>query len=235
MKAAAYIRVSSQKQVDEGLSLDNQKFCIGNFAAMDDIQEIDFFVDEGISGRKIENRKGLKSLLEKLEDYDRLYIYSLTRLGRNAAETLGIISLIEKSNTILCSYTERLDFGTPAGKMFSGILATLGEYESNLISERVKGIVDYNKEKGLKYSQPIFGFDQSKEKSEKELEVNDREASIIKTIYKWRFKSEMSYENIAERLNKNNWLTKYNCKWRRNSVRRVLEKESLYRKHGIIN
>lgn len=232
MKAAAYIRVSTGRQADEGTSLDNQKFCITTYASLDSIDEIDFFVEEGVSGRTTKNRPALNALLDGVEagKYKRLYIYALSRLGRNAHDTLAILKLLKDNEVTLVSYMERWDTSNAMGQFSLQLMVSMAEFESNQISERVKSVVDYNKSNGLRYSGPIFGFNQD----EKKLVPIEKEANAVKLIFRLR-ENKSSMIKIATDLNETYGIpTKGGHRWRQNSVRRVLEKQELYRKEGII-
>lgn len=232
MNAAAYIRVSTGRQAEEGTSLDNQRFSIKSYAALDSIEDIDFFVEEGVSGRDIKNRPQLNSLLAKIESgaYNRLYIYSLSRLGRNTHDTLSIVSFLKHKGVVLISYTEKWDTSTAIGQFGLELLASLAAFESNQISERVRAVANYNKSNGLRYSGPVYGFDQT----DKKLVPLAKEANTVRLIFKLR-DNKKSMLRIAETLNNEvGATTKQGHKWRQNSVRRVLEKEQLYRSEGIL-
>lgn len=232
MKAAAYIRVSTGRQVAEGTSLDNQQFCIRTYASLDSVEDIDFFIEEGVSGRTTKNRPQLNLLLDGIEakKYDRVYIYALSRLGRNTHDALALIKFFKEHEVTLVSYMERWDTSTAIGQFSLNLMISLSEFESNQISERVKSVVDYNKSNGLRYSGPIFGFNQD----EKKLVPIEVEANAVKLIFRLR-ENKSSMIKIATDLNDTYGIpTKGGFRWRQNSVRRVLEKEELYRKEGII-
>ena len=65
-KCYGYIRVSTNQQKDEGLSLENQKRRIEGWAMMSEYELVNIFADEGVSGKTVEKRKALKQLLSTI-------------------------------------------------------------------------------------------------------------------------------------------------------------------------
>jgi site-specific DNA recombinase len=69
MKAVVYVRVSTGKQVDEGLGLANQEHACRAWARQHGHQVQAVFRDEGISGTKeLEHRLGLAEALAAVKD-----------------------------------------------------------------------------------------------------------------------------------------------------------------------
>jgi DNA invertase Pin-like site-specific DNA recombinase len=100
------------------------------------------YADEGVSGRKM-TRPEFDRMLDALCQFDVLWVYSLSRIGRSAVE---VISLIRHLTTPVAdggrgvtirSVTEAVDSSTPSGRAFVGVLAILAELEADLTRERV--------------------------------------------------------------------------------------------------
>ena len=91
VEAVGYIRVSTEEQAREGVSLGAQKARIEAWAKGNDTSLIGFFEDAGISGAKTENREGLqKAIGMACEQRAILVVYSLSRLSRSTRDTLQI-------------------------------------------------------------------------------------------------------------------------------------------------
>jgi site-specific DNA recombinase len=95
--AIGYVRVSTQEQVTEGVSLDAQRDKLKAYCKFNGIKLIDIKADEGISGGTLE-RPGLQAALQ------------LLRRGR--ANTLIVVKLDRLSRSLrdVCTLVEELLF-----------------------------------------------------------------------------------------------------------------------------
>ena len=134
--AWGYIRVSLESQVREGFSLDAQKEKIRRWASDHGYQLQGIVEDAGISGKAMSNRPGLQEVLSKVRKGNAVVVYSLSRLARSTKDTIQIAEDMARRGVDLVSLTESLDTTSAAGKMLFRLLAVLGEFERDLISER---------------------------------------------------------------------------------------------------
>jgi len=149
MRVIGYARVSTQGQVDDGVSLDAQESKIRAWAALNDA-EVTLYRDEGISGKRADNRPGLQSALHAAGKGDVIVVYSLSRLSRSTKDTLQLTELLQKKDVDLVSLSEKIDTTSSTGKMVFRLLAVLNEFERDQISDRTKFALAYkrqNKEK----------------------------------------------------------------------------------------
>ncbi len=148
MKAIAYIRVSTEEQASEGVSLAAQQAKIEAWCLANDYELANVFVDAGISGKRADNRPALNEALDAAGKGDALIVYSLSRLSRSTKDTLAIAERIEKAGADLVSISEKLDTTTPAGRMVFRMLAVLSEFEREQIADRVKTAMQHKKSRG---------------------------------------------------------------------------------------
>ena len=136
-KAALYIRVSTQEQV-ENYSIESQKERLEAFCKSKDWNVHDIYIDGGYSGASLD-RPGLQKMLRDLNKIDAVVVYKLDRLSRSQRDTL---SLIEEhflvNNVDFVSITETLDTSTPFGKAMIGILSVFAQLERETIAERMR-------------------------------------------------------------------------------------------------
>ncbi len=160
IRAIGYIRVSTEEQAREGISLDMQKSKIKAYAALEDMELVDIVEDAGISGCSIRNRPGVQRVLQMIRDrrIDAVVLFKLDRLARNTSETLSIATLCEGHGVSLHSITEKLDTKSAIGKFFFTLLASLAEMERALIGERIKAVMDLKKERNEVRGHPPYGF-----------------------------------------------------------------------------
>jgi DNA invertase Pin-like site-specific DNA recombinase len=159
MKAIGYIRVSTAGQVEDGVSLDAQAAKIRSWADLNDADEVNIFTDEGISGKRADNRPGLQAALETLHTGDAFICYSLSRLSRSTKDTITIAEELQKKGADLVSLSEKIDTTTAAGKMVFRMLAVLNEFERDQVSDRTRFALAHKKANGEKTGGTVpFGY-----------------------------------------------------------------------------
>jgi DNA invertase Pin-like site-specific DNA recombinase len=159
MKAIGYVRVSTQDQVEGGVSLDAQEAKIRAWADLNGAADVVIFRDEGLSGKRSDNRPGLQAALDAVGKGDALVCYSLSRLSRSTRDTLAIADALTKKDADLVSLSEKIDTTTAAGKMVFRLLAVLSEFERDQVSERTRFALAHKKANGEKTGGDVpFGY-----------------------------------------------------------------------------
>ena len=159
MKAIGYIRVSTQGQVEDGVSLDAQEAKVRAWADLNGAEEVVIFRDEGISGKRSDNRPGLQSALDMVGKGDALVVYSLSRLSRSTKDTLSLSEILQKKDADLVSLSEKIDTTSASGKMVFRLLAVLNEFERDQISDRTRFALAHKKANGEKTGGTVpFGY-----------------------------------------------------------------------------
>jgi len=159
MKTVGYIRVSTQGQAEDGVSLDAQEAKVRAWADLNNVSDVVIFRDEGLSGGRADNRPGLQAALDAVEKGDALVVYSLSRLSRSTKDTLTLADALGKKEADLVSLSEKIDTTTAAGKMVFRMLAVLSEFERDQISERTISALAHKKANGEKTGGDVpFGY-----------------------------------------------------------------------------
>lgn len=133
-----YARVSTREQ-----NLSSQVDALNNAGC------IRIFTDK-ISGKEFK-REGLTACLDYLRTDDTLVIYRLDRLGRSVKEMLDLCAKLEQRRIKLVSLQDNLDTSTAVGRFTMQILASLAEYNRNLILEGCKAGIEAAKKRGVKF------------------------------------------------------------------------------------
>ena len=133
-----YARVSTREQ-----NLSSQVDALNNAGC------IRIFTDK-ISGKEFK-REGLTACLDYLRTDDTLVIYRLDRLGRSVKEMLDLCAKLEQRRIKLVSLQDNLDTSTAVGRFTMQILASLAEYNRNLILEGCKAGMEAAKKRGVKF------------------------------------------------------------------------------------
>lgn len=84
-------------------------------------------------------RPGFAKLMDRLEGGDVLVVTKLDRLGRNAMDVRSTVHLLaEHGVRVHCLALGGMDLTSPAGKMTMGVIATVAEFERDLLIERTQ-------------------------------------------------------------------------------------------------
>ncbi len=158
MKVAGYIRVSTQGQVDEGVSMESQEAKIRAWVELNDYHEVQIFTDAGVSGKRADNREGLQAALKAVGKDDALVVYSLSRLARPTKDTLEISDYLMKRGADLVSLSEKIDATSAAGKRVFRMLTVLNEFERDQVSERTKLALCHKKSKSERIGAVHYGY-----------------------------------------------------------------------------
>jgi site-specific DNA recombinase len=139
-RAAIYIRVSSDKQV-EGYSLDQQLEICQQFCKSRGWHHIATFCDDGYSAKSTE-RPAFQEMLgaASIGEFDIIVVHKLDRFSRSIVDVLVTLRELEKTGITFSSASEVFDFSTPWGMVILVLIAAFAEwYLANLSEETKKG------------------------------------------------------------------------------------------------
>ena len=220
--AIGYIRVSTDGQVTDGVSLDAQRERIGAWCLANGFAIAEIFVDAGLSGGRSDNRPGLQSALDEVcKVRGVLVVYSLSRLARSTKDTIAIGERLDTSQADLVSLSERIDTTSAAGKMMFRMLAVLAEFERDQISERTSTAMKFKAAKGERVGKVPFGFDLSDDGVT--LVPNESEQRALILIRELRAMGE-SLRKIAAELERQKFPTKEGKPWTHSTVQRIVSR-----------
>ena len=159
-KVAAYVRVSTTEQKLHGLSLDAQKMKLTEYAENNHMHIVDWYIDEGVSGRKlIRKRPELQRMIIDAEQgkFDRIIFIKLDRFFRSVAEYHECMKRI--APVLWTTTEEEYDLTTANGRMLVNMKLTIAEMEADQTGERIDIVNEYKVQTGqpLTGNQP-FGF-----------------------------------------------------------------------------
>lgn len=147
--------------------------------------------EDTVSGTRVD-RPGLTQALEMLREGDTLVVWKLDRLGRSVKSLISLVSDINANNIQFKSLTDSIDTGTPSGRFFFNVMASLAQMERELIVERTKAGLEAAKKLGRKGGRKRV-MTESKVNSAKKLLASgvlpkDVAANLgvsIATLYRW--------------------------------------------------
>jgi site-specific DNA recombinase len=221
-QAIGYIRVSTDKQVTEGVSLEAQEAKIRAWADLNDYELVGIYSDEGISGASMTKRDGLKAALKEVKSGMALVAYSLSRLSRSVEDTLAISRQLDKIGADMVSLSEKIDTTGAAGRMIFNMLAVLAQFERDQIAERTQSALRHKKATGKVYSPTPYGF----EAINGELIKVAAEADVVAEIVEAR-KTGQTLQQIADGLNAQGIPTKMGKAWQPATIHLLLKRSTL--------
>ena len=198
MRAIGYVRVSTEEQAAEGLSLAAQAERLADYCSARGWTLAALYRDAGVSGRTLE-RPGLQAALEALEAGEAEVLLAL-KLDRLTRSVVGLHELVERCDAAgarLAAVQDALDTGSANGRMVTSILAVLAQWEQETVSERTTQALAYKQAQGEWVGLPPYGFYLN---GTGKLHVDDDEMKVIATMKRWRRRGA-SYRAIAEKLN----------------------------------
>lgn len=221
--AIGYVRVSTEGQATEGISLEAQQAKIRAWCDVNDYELQGIEVDAGLSGGRADNRPALQKALERACDLKgtALVVYSLSRLARSTKDTIEIADRLDKAGADLVSLSEKIDTTSAAGRMVFRVLAVLAEFERDQISERTSLALQYKRSKKERVGRVPYGFDLA-EDGVKLLE-NAAEQAIIARIGELR-RAGSSYRDIAGALNDSTIRAKAGGRWHAKVVMEIFKR-----------
>jgi len=134
-KIAIYARVSTDKQTCE-----NQLLELRIIAKRMGYEVVSEFIDNGISGSKgREGRPALDLMMKSATQrkFDMVMCWSIDRLGRSLQNLVEILNELQAIKIDLFFLQQGMDTSTPSGRMIFSVFGAIGEFERNLIRERV--------------------------------------------------------------------------------------------------
>jgi len=158
--AFVYVRVSTDRQAKEGVSLEAQRDRAAAWCAAHGFELAEVFCDAGLSGRRADNRPELVRALDAVtRARGVLVVYSLSRFSRSVRDTMQMAERLDRAGADLVSLSESIDTTSAAGRMVFRMLAVFNEFESELNGERTRCAMAAKREKGERTSGRIpFGF-----------------------------------------------------------------------------
>jgi len=157
-RAIGYVRVSTDKQADHGVSLEAQLAKIKAYAELYDLELVDIVVETG-SARSLE-REGLLNALGRLQagEASALVVAKLDRLTRSVGDLGRLVDSYFKDFSLL-SVSEQIDTRSAAGRLVLNVLASVSQWEREVIGERTSTAMQHMKAQG-QYTggQAPYGF-----------------------------------------------------------------------------
>lgn len=229
-KAVAYIRVSTEKEIQEK-SLENQKQQFLQFIKEEGYEYVDVYIDQETGTN--ESRKNLLRMLDDAEagKFDMMVAKEFPRIARNVELSYKIKRLTENNNVRIYTMDGKVDSHDPSKMNLFGLYAWVAEQEAQATSDRIKAMMITNMKQGkFMGSTPPYAY----RKEGKKLIIRSEETStIVRRIFQMTIEGK-AQDTIAKILisegvkTPSQVLGKKNAGiyWHGTTVRKILENEA---------
>ena len=160
-RTVVYIRVSTNKQADHGVSLETQEAKARAYAELYDLELVAVKVDAGVSAKTLE-RPALQEALGLLTSgqAEALLVIKLDRLTRSVRDLGELVERYFSSGRwSLMSVSENIDTRTAASRLVLNVLASVAQWEREATGERTSAAMAYKASKGeFTGGEPPYGF-----------------------------------------------------------------------------
>jgi DNA invertase Pin-like site-specific DNA recombinase len=153
-----YIRVSTEHQSKEGVSLEAQESILAQEAGRRNLFLRGFYIEEGISGKDRQHRLSLEKMMEELEEGEYVIVYTVSRFARNTKDLLGLVDEIEKKKAHLIIMELDVDVTTPIGKVTLTMIGSIAQFERESNSQKIKDALKHLKDTGQMRMKPHYGW-----------------------------------------------------------------------------
>src|ERR1700730_12401714 len=212
MRAIGYVRVSTDRQAEQGVSLEAQSEKIRAMALVHDAELLDIIVDSGESAKSLQ-RPGMERLLGLVEarKVQAVIVAKLDRLTRSVRDLCELLERFERRGVALISVAESLDTSSAAGRLVINIMTAVSQWEREAIGERTRDALRHKRGQKERVGNTAFGYRLAADGVH--VEPDEAEQAAIAAIRKLRA-SGRSLRQIAAALNLDGRRTRRGSQWR---------------------
>jgi len=212
MKAFAYLRVSSQGQLD-GDGFDRQRLAINDYAAAAGITIVDWFEERGVSGTMDSaDRPAWSAMITRLHSNGTktVIVERLDRLARDLMVQERAIATLRRDGFELLSVAEPGLMATDPGRVFMRqILGAVAQLDKDSLVAKLAGARARKAARGEKaVGSYVFGH-------------YPGEATAVELMKELRA-AGLGYDRIAKELNERGVPTRRGSKWGGNTINIIL-------------
>ena len=199
-KVYIYTRVSTAMQID-GYSLDAQKARMKAYADFNDYQIVGEYEDAGKSGKSIEGRASFCWMMEDIKSgkdgVAYVLVFKLSRLGRNAADVLSTLQVMQDFGVNLICVEDGIDSSKDAGKLMISVLSAVAEIErENIRVQTMEGRIQKAREGRWNGGFAPYGY----RLVDGVLQINEDEAPAIRTIFEQYVNTDTGANGLSKYL-----------------------------------
>lgn len=209
-KALTYLRVSTDEQAASGLGLDAQRATLEQALHARGWTHVAELADEGRSGKNMK-RPALTEALAMLDrgEADALVVAKLDRLSRSVPDFGRLMERAKRKGWAIVALDLGVDTSTPAGELVANVMASVAQWERQIIAKRTSEALQAKKQRGARLGRPVT-----------------LDPKVRARIARER-KAGRSFQVIAQKLTAEGIPTARGGEWHKSTVRAVLSSTNL--------
>ena len=223
-RAIIYVRVSTTRQADEGISIDAQTDQCKKKAKELGASVLQIFRDEGITGTSAVKRQAFQRAIHycAVNDVDYFIVWSTSRFARNKLDAASYKLLLRESGTRLVYASMNIDSDTDEGWFTDSIMEIMDEQVSRQISRDTRRAMLKNAEEGwFNGGRAPFGYQITSQGKRRKLVPNDAEKTLVQEAFR-RFAAGEGAVAIARSFTGRGY-TRRGAEWQAASLSHMLK------------
>ncbi len=194
--AAIYVRVSTEEQARQGISLAAQQEALENYAKALGYEIFKVYKDEGKSAKDIKGRPAMVQLLKDAQEkkFQAIFIYKLDRFSRSLIDLIQTIEKLKEWGIDFVSLQDKIETTSASGKLMFHIISAFAEFERNVTSERTKFSMSKQARDGRVVSRAPFGY-----KLENKQLVPSEDSLKVQEIFQEFLNTDISLTKLAKK------------------------------------
>lgn len=230
MRVAIYARVSTEAQEARG-NIGSQLAVLRERIAQEGHQLVTEFCDDGFSGARLD-RPGLDALRDSAEagQLDAVWCLSADRLARRYAYQVIVLDELERYGVSVLFHDTPPIEDNPQARLLTQVQGVIAEYERAKIAERYRRGKLWRARTGevITWKAP-YGYRRIPRRGEQRahLEIYEPEVSVVKRIFEYYVKDDLSIRQISKKLNQDGLASPSGKNiWGTSTISRILRNEA---------
>jgi site-specific DNA recombinase len=226
-RSVIYARVSTQRQADDGVSMESQIEQCRLKAHSLGTEVVEVFRDDGVSGRT-DRRPGFQAALAYCAAHrvSHFVCWSTSRFGRNLEDALKNTNQLREWGTRAAYVHQDIDLETDAGWMLGVMTGMMDEvYSRNVARDTLRSMVTASRDGFFVGGRAPFGYQIERVGKRSKLAVNEDHAAIVRMMFALALNDGLGAQAVALRMN-GAGLTRDGKAWGKTSVAMILKNPS---------
>ncbi len=222
-RVALYIRVSTERQANEGDSLEEQETELKKYCDFRQFSIHQIYIERGKSGGNT-NRPEYQKLVKDIQKrkINAVVVKKLDRLSRSLLDFENLMNLMNENDVEFISIKENFDTTTAMGKAMLRVALVFAQLEREQTSERIADVMGHRASQGLfNGGRRLFGYSIV----EKELVPYPKEKQIVEIIFA-KFLETRSTHEVAKYLTENGYKYRDGKQWDIRQILKMLQQEA---------